>query len=193
MANANDIKNGAVVKEGNDLWMFIEFQHVKPGKGPAFIRTKRKNVMTGKVVEKTYNPNENLEFTNIDRKNMQYTYNDGANYVFMDTKTFEQAEISETVVGDDRKYLTEGETEVTVAFHEGNALFMELPLSANVTIKYTEPDNQGNSANARLKPATFENSAGEEFEVQVPGFIEIGDRIVVDTRTNEFKERLKKA
>jgi elongation factor P len=188
MATSNDIKNGTVVKDGSALWMVIEFQHVKPGKGGAFVRTKQKNVMTGKVVEKTYNAGAKMEFTTVDRQNMQYSYNDGQDFVFMNTTSYEQTMIPASVVGDDRKYLTEGETTVVVAFHEGGALFIELPPSVTVEVKYTEPGLQGDRSNAGTKPATFENN-GEDWEIQVPLFIEIGEKVIVDTRTNEFKSR----
>lgn len=188
MATSNDIKNGTVIQDGNDLWQVIEFQHVKPGKGGAFVRTKQKNVMTGKVVEKTYNAGAKMDFTTVDRQNMQYSYNDGSDFVFMNTNTYDSVNIPTSVVGDDEKYLTEGETEVVVAFHNNNPLFIELPPSVTVEIKYTEPGLQGDRSNAGTKPATFEN-AGKDWEIQVPLFIEIGEKVIVDTRTNEFKSR----
>jgi elongation factor P len=191
MATSNDIQNGSIIKDGNNLWLVVEFQHVKPGKGGAFVRTKQKNVMTGKVVEKTYNAGASLEFTKVNRQKMQYSYNDGGDFVFMNTTTYEQVTVPAAIVGDDRRYLTEGETLVDVADHDGDTLFIDLPPSVIVEIKYTEPGLQGDRSNAGTKPATFENN-GEDWEVQVPLFIEIGEKIIVDTRTNEFKERAKK-
>ncbi|MDR2508857.1 MAG: elongation factor P [Candidatus Ancillula sp.] len=188
MATSNDIKNGTIIQDGNDLWQVIEFQHVKPGKGGAFVRTKQKNVMTGKVVDKTYNAGAKVDFTTVDRQNMQYSYNDGVDFVFMNTNTYDQVTLSAAVVGEDRRYLTEGETEVVVAFHDGNPLFIELPPAVVVEVKYTEPGLQGDRSNAGTKPATFENNS-EDFEIQVPLFINIGDKVKVDTRTNEYKDR----
>jgi elongation factor P len=189
MATSNDIQNGSVITENGSLWQVIYFQHVKPGKGGAFVRTKQKNVMTGKVVEKTYNAGAKVEFTTVNRQNMQYSYKDGADYVFMNTNTYEQVSIPSTIIDNDRRYLDEGITEVVIAFHEDEPLFIELPPSVEVTVKYTEPGLQGDRSNAGTKPATFENG-GEDFEIHVPLFIEIGERIKVDTRTDEYMSRV---
>lgn len=189
MATSNDIQNGSVITENGQLWQVIYFQHVKPGKGGAFVRTKQKNVMTGKVVEKTYNAGAKVEFTTVNRQNMQYSYKDGADFVFMNTTTYESVTISEAIIGNDRRYLEAGITTVVVAFHEDTPLFIELPPSVEITIKYTEPGLQGDRSNAGTKPATFEME-GEDFEVQVPLFVEIGERIKVDTRTDEYMSRV---
>ncbi|MDR0950531.1 MAG: elongation factor P [Candidatus Ancillula sp.] len=190
MATSNDIKNGTIIHEGDNLWQVIKFQHVKPGKGGAFVRTTQKNVMTGKVVDKTYNAGAKVEFTNVDRQSMQFSYKDGDDFVFMNMNDYSQVTIPGVVVGEDRKWLVAGETEVTVAFNEGQALFIELPLTAQVTITYTENGLQGDRSNAGTKPANFEND-GETFEIQVPLFVNTGDKIEVDTRSGEYKTRVK--
>ena len=177
MATTNDLKNGMVLKLENQLWQVVEFQHVKPGKGPAFVRTKLKHVESGKNVDKTFNAGTKVETATVDRRTMQYLYNDGSNYVFMDTGTYEQTEVDPDIVGAAKNFLLEN-MEAVVATNEGRVLFIELPASVELTITYTEPGVVGDSATGRTKPATLETGA----EIQVPLFIEQGEKIKVDTR-----------
>ncbi|WP_460852732.1 elongation factor P [Nocardioides montaniterrae] len=177
MATTNDLKNGMVLNLEGQLWAVVEFQHVKPGKGPAFVRTKLKNVESGKNVDKTFNAGTKVETATVDRRSWQYLYNDGMNYVFMDTTTFDQIEVSPEIVGDAKNFLLEN-MDVNIAMNEGRVLFVELPASAEFTITYTEPGVMGDSATGRTKPATLETGA----EIQVPLFIENGEKIKVDTR-----------
>jgi elongation factor P len=177
MATTNDLKNGMVLNIDGQLWAVVEFQHVKPGKGPAFVRTKLKNVESGKNVDKTFNAGTKVETATVDRRSWQYLYNDGTNYVFMDTGTFDQIEVDPEIVGDARDFLLEN-MDVNIAMNEGRVLFVELPASVELTITYTEPGVMGDSATGRTKPATLETGA----EIQVPLFIENGEKIKVDTR-----------
>ena len=177
MATTNDLKNGMVLNIDGGLWAVTEFQHVKPGKGPAFVRTKLRNVESGKNVDKTFNAGTKVETATVDRRTMQYLYNDGTNYVFMDTSTYDQLEIAPELVGDAKNYMLENQ-EAIVATNEGRVLFIELPASVELTITYTEPGVVGDSATGRTKPATLETG----HEIQVPLFIENGEKIKVDTR-----------
>lgn len=185
MASTNDIKNGTVLKLDGNLWNVIEFQHVKPGKGGAFVRTKLKNVNTGKVVDKTFNAGAKVETTTVDRTEYQYLYQDGTDYVFMDNKTYEQVYVPAAVVGDASDYMLENQN-VTVAFHEGTPLYIEMPPSVVLEITYTEPGLQGDRSTGGNKPATVETGA----TVQVPLFVEQGTRIKVDTRTGDYLGRV---
>jgi elongation factor P len=186
MASTNDLKNGMVLKLEGQLWQVVEFQHVKPGKGPAFVRTKLKHVESGKNVDKTFNAGTKVETATVDRRTMQYLYNDGANYVFMDTGTYEQTEVDPDIVGNAKNFMLEN-TEAIVATNEGRVLFIELPASVELTITYTEPGVVGDSATGRTKPATVETGA----EIQVPLFVEQGERIKVDTRDSSYLGRVK--
>ncbi|MEI2713337.1 MAG: elongation factor P [Nocardioides sp.] len=186
MATTNDLKNGMVLRIDNGLWAVQEFQHVKPGKGPAFVRTKLKNVESGKIVDKTFNAGTKVETANVDRRTMQYSYHDGSNYVFMDTGTWEQVEISEAIVGDAKNFLLEN-NEAIVAANDGRVLFIELPASVEMTITFTEPGLAGDSATGRTKPATVETG----HEIQVPLFINQGERVKVDTRDSSYLGRVK--
>ena len=177
MATTNDLKNGMVLRIEGQLWAVVEFQHVKPGEGPAFVRTKLRNVESGKNVDKTFNAGTKVETATVDRRSYQYLYNDGMNYVFMDTGTFEQIEVSPEIMGDTTDFLLEN-MDVNIATNEGRVLFVELPASVELTITYTEPGVMGDSATGRTKPATLETGA----EIQVPLFIENGEKIKVDTR-----------
>ncbi|HJQ07064.1 MAG TPA: elongation factor P [Nocardioides sp.] len=177
MATTNDLKNGMVLNIDGQLWTVVEFQHVKPGKGPAFVRTKLKNVESGKNVDKTFNAGTKVETATVDKRTWQYLYNDGQNYVFMDGGTFEQLEVEPAIVGDAANFMLEN-TDVIIAMNEGRVLFIELPASVELTITYTEPGVMGDSATGRTKPATLETGA----EIQVPLFIENGEKIKVDTR-----------
>lgn len=185
MATSNDLKNGMVLNIDGQLWSVIEFQHVKPGKGPAFVRTKLRNVLSGKVVDKTFNAGVKVETANVDRREMQYLYNDGSGYVFMDTSSYDQITLNNEVVGDSSNYLLENQM-ATVALHEGEPLYVELPASVVLEITYTEPGLQGDRSTGGTKPATLETG----FQIQVPLFIENNTRVKVDTRTGEYLGRV---
>ncbi len=185
MATSNDIKNGTVLRIDGQLWTILEFQHVKPGKGGAFVRTKMKNVLSGKVVDKTFNAGVKVETANVDRRDFQYLYMDGADYVFMDNDTYDQITIPAEVVGDAASYLLEGQS-VMVASNDGNPLYIELPASVVLEITYTEPGLQGDRSTGGTKPATLETGA----EIQVPLFLEQGTKVKVDTRTGDYLGRV---
>ncbi|WP_446663416.1 elongation factor P [Flexivirga sp. B27] len=185
MASTNDLKNGLVLKIDNQLWSVVEFQHVKPGKGPAFVRTKLKNVLSGKTVDKTFNAGVKVETANVDRSDMQYLYNDGTDYIFMDTKTYDQLPIAADTVGKAADYLLENQ-EAIVAQHDGTALYVELPASVVLEITHTEPGLQGDRSSGGTKPATLETGA----EIQVPLFLEQGTKVKVDTRDGSYLGRV---
>lgn len=170
MADTTAFKNGLVLKIDNKLQQIVEFQHVKPGKGPAFVRTKLKDVMTGKVTDKTWNAGAKVETATVDRRDMTYLYFDGTNYVVMDDKTFDQVELDENKFGDAAKFLKEN-MPVQVSFHENEPLFAELPVSVELEVQHTDPGLQGDRSNGGTKPATLETGA----EIQVPLFIETGN------------------
>jgi elongation factor P len=185
MATSNDLKNGLVLNIDGQLWTVIEFQHVKPGKGPAFVRSKLKNVLTGKVVEKTFNAGVKVETASVDKREMNYLYNDGSGYVFMDNQNYEQMTLSEEVVGDGKNYLLENQGAV-VAVYEGNPIYVELPANVVLEITYTEPGLQGDRSSGGTKPATLETG----LQIQVPLFIEQNVKVRVDTRTGEYLGRV---
>ena len=185
MASTNDLKNGMVLNIDGQLWTVIEFQHVKPGKGPAFVRTKLKNVTSGKTLDKTFNAGVKVDTANVDKRTMQYLYNDGSDYIFMDGDTYDQISVSPDVVGDAAKYLLENQ-DALVARHDGNVLFIELPASVVLEITYTEPGLQGDGSTGGTKPATVETGA----EIQVPLFLETGTKIKVDTRDGSYLGRV---
>ena len=185
MATSNDLKNGMVLSIENQLWSVIEFQHVKPGKGPAFVRTKLRNVSSGKVVDKTFNAGIKIETANVDRRDMQYLYNDGSGYVFMDSTNYEQITVDSKVMGETSNFLLENQL-ATVALHEGNPLYVELPASVVLEITYTEPGLQGDRSSGGTKPATVETG----HQIQVPLFIENNTKVKVDTRTGEYLGRV---
>ena len=186
MATTNDLKNGTTLKlDGGELWNVVEFQHVKPGKGGAFVRTKLKNVTSGKVVDRTFNAGTKVEIANVDRREMQYLYADGDSYIFMDTATYDQLHVSNEVVGGNADYLLE-EAKVTVAVNDGNPLYIELPAAVTMTIAQTDPGVQGDRSTGGTKPATLETGA----VIQVPLFITTGERVKVDTRTGDYLGRV---
>jgi elongation factor P len=185
LATTNDLKNGIVLKIDGQLWTVVEFQHVKPGKGGAFVRTKLKNVLSGKVVDKTFNAGLKVETATVDKRAMQYLYRDGDDFVFMDTATYDQLPISESVVAGSANYLLENQ-EAVVAIHEGTPLFVELPASVELLIEYTEPGLQGDRSTGGTKPARLETGA----EVSVPLFLNVGERIKVDTRDGSYISRV---
>ena len=184
MASTADIKNGTVINIDGQLWSVIEFQHVKPGKGGAFVRTKMKNVVSGKVVDKTYNAGTKIETANVDRRDFQYLYNDGTEFIFMDKTTYEQMSVPAVTVGDAANFMLENQ-DVQLAIHEGSPLYIELPTSVVLEITYTEPGLQGDRSTGGTKPATVETG----YEIQVPLFIKEGERVKVHTETREFAGR----
>ncbi len=177
MASTSDFKNGLVLQIEGQLWTIIEFQHVKPGKGPAFVRTKLKNVLSGKVVDKTFNAGVKVETATVDRRDMTYLYHDGSDYIFMDGDTYDQVSISESTVGDQSRFLLENMA-VQVATHEDVPLFVELPVTVELVVKHTDPGLQGDRSTGGTKPATLETGA----EINVPLFINTGDKLKVDSR-----------
>jgi elongation factor P len=186
MASTNDLKNGMVLKIEGQLWAVVEFQHVKPGKGPAFVRTKLRNVESGKNVDKTFNAGTKVETANVDKRTMQYLYNDGSSYVFMDTSTYEQLEVTPEVVGDAKNFMLENQ-EAIVATNEGRVLFIELPASVELLIAETEPGLQGDRSTGGTKPATLETG----HTIAVPLFITTGEKVKVDTRDSSYLGRVK--
>lgn len=185
MATTNDLKNGMVLNIDGQLWNVVEFQHVKPGKGGAFVRTKLKNVLSGKVVDKTFNAGVKVETATVDKRTMQYLYRDGNDFVFMDTSTYDQLPVGEAVVGTSANYLLENQ-EAVVAIHEGTPLYVELPASVELLIEYTEPGLQGDRSTGGTKPARLETGA----EVSVPLFLNVGEKIKVDTRDGSYISRV---
>ena len=185
MASTADIRNGVVLSIDGQLWNVIEFQHVKPGKGGAFVRTKLKNVVSGKVVDRTYNAGAKIEIENVDRRDFTYLYNDGEAFVFMDATDYDQLTVPATVVGDAANFMLENQS-VTVALNNGNPLYVELPASVVLEITYTEPGLQGDRSTGGTKPATVETG----YEIQVPLFLEQGTKVKVDTRTGDYLGRV---
>ncbi|MEN2740972.1 elongation factor P [Microbacterium sp. X-17] len=185
MASTADIRNGVVLSIDGQLWNVVDFQHVKPGKGGAFVRTKLKNVMTGKVVDRTFNAGAKVEIENVDRRDFQYLYNDGESFVFMDVDDYDQINIPAATVGDAANFLLENQ-QVQIALNNGNPLYVELPASVVLEITYTEPGLQGDRSSAGTKPATVETG----YEIQVPLFLETGTKVKVDTRTGDYLGRV---
>ncbi|ALE06088.1 elongation factor P [Arthrobacter sp. ERGS1:01] len=185
MATTNDIKNGTVLKLEGQLWNIIEFQHVKPGKGGAFVRTKMRNILSGKVVDKTFNAGLKIETATVDRSDYQYLYADGEDFVFMDTHNYDQLTVSHEVVGDATNFMLEN-LNVTIALHEGAPLYIELPPSVQLRITYTEPGLQGDRSSAGTKPATVETG----YEIQVPLFVDNNTLVKVDTRDGSYLGRV---
>ncbi|MDH2444329.1 elongation factor P [Amnibacterium sp. CER49] len=185
MASTADIRNGVVLNIDGQLWNVVEFQHVKPGKGGAFVRTKLKNVVSGKVVDRTYNAGAKVDIENVDRRDFQFLYRDGDDFVFMDTDTYEQTPVPAGVVGDAANYLLENQS-ATIAMNNGNPLYVELPASVVLEVTYTEPGLQGDRSSAGTKPATLETGA----EIQVPLFLETGTKVKVDTRSGDYLGRV---
>ena len=185
MATTNDIKNGSVLNLDGQLWAVVEFQHVKPGKGGAFVRTKMKNVRSGKVVDKTFNAGTKIDFAVVDRRDYSFLYEDGADFVFMDQSDFDQVTVAGAVVGDAANYMLANQP-VSIAMHDGEALYVELPASVVLEITYSEPGLQGDRSTGGTKPATLETG----FEIQVPLFVEQGTRVKVDTRSGEYLGRV---
>ncbi len=184
--STNDLKNGMTLDLDGTLFQVIEFQHVKPGKGGAFVRTKLRNVKTGAVLERTFNAGVKVGLAIVDRKDMQCLYRDGDNFTFMDLESYEQLPVPAAIVGDAVNYLQDGATAM-VATHRGNPISVELPAAVVLAVSKTDPGVKGDRVSGALKPATVETG----IVVQVPLFVEEGERIKVDTRTGEYLERVK--
>jgi elongation factor P len=184
MATTNDLKNGLVLNLDGQLWTVIDFQHVKPGKGGAFVRTKLKNVLSGKVVDKTFNAGVKVDTATVDRREMTYLYRDGDDFVFMDTQSYDQLHVPQSVVGDAEHFMLENQDAI-VGLHEGTPLFVELPASVVLSIDYTEPGLQGDRSSGGTKPARLDTG----FEIQVPLFITTGEKVKVDTRDGSYLGR----
>lgn len=184
MITAGDFRNGVIFELDSQVYRVVEFQHVKPGKGAAFVRTKLKNVITGAVLEKTFNPTEKVQETQIDRKDMQYLYNDGDTYYFMDNETFEQLPLQKEELGDTLNYLLDNMV-IKVLSYKGKVFGVEPPMFVELEVTYTEPGFKGDTSTGASKPATLETG----YVLNVPLFIEIGEKIRIDTRTGEYMER----
>ena len=185
MVSAGDFRNGVTLEMDGNIYQIIEFQHVKPGKGAAFVRTKLKNIITGGVVEKTFRPTEKFPTARIDRVEMQYLYNDGDLYYFMNTENYDQIALNNETIGDALKFVKENEM-VKVCSHNGNVFAVEAPLFVELEVTETEPGFKGDTATGATKPATVETGA----VVYVPLFVETGDKLKIDTRTGEYLSRV---
>jgi elongation factor P len=185
MATTNDLKNGMVLNLDGQLWSVVWFQHHKPGKGGAVVRTKLKNVTSGKVVDKTFNADVKVETANVDKRTMSYLYDDGQSYVFMDTTTYDQIHLSYDIVGGAKNFLLENQ-EVVVAMYDDNPLYIELPASVELLVDYTEPGLQGDRSTGGTKPARLETG----HQIQVPLFITTGEKVKVDTRDSSYLGRV---
>ena len=185
MISAGDFRNGVTLEVEGNIYQIIEFQHVKPGKGAAFVRTKLKNIISGGVVEKTFRPTEKFPKAHIERKDMQYLYSDGELYHFMDVETYDQIALNEDAIGDALKFVKENEM-VKICSHKGNVFAVEPPLFVELAIIDTEPGFKGDTAQGATKPATVETGA----VVYVPLFVDMGDVLKIDTRTGEYLSRV---
>ena len=185
MVSAGDFKNGLTIQMDNNIWQIIEFQHVKPGKGAAFVRTKLKNIVSGGVVEKSFRPTEKFDLAHIEKREYQYLYSDGDLYNFMDVETYEQIALNAETIGDSLKFVKENEM-CKVCSHNGNVFAVEPPLFVELEITETEPGFKGDTATGASKPAIVETGA----QVSVPLFVNQGDKIKIDTRTGEYLSRV---
>jgi elongation factor P len=185
VATTNDLKNGLVLNIDGNLWTVVEFQHVKPGKGGAFVRTKLKNVLSGKVVDRTFNAGTKVETATVDKRDMQYLYKDGDDFVFMDSSNYDQLTVPADTVGEAANFMLENQDAV-VAMHDGAALYVELPASVVLEITYTEPGLQGDRSTGGTKPATLETG----YQIAVPLFLETGTKVKVDTRNGDYLGRV---
>jgi len=184
MISVNDLKTGLTLQLDNGLWSVVEFLHVKPGKGAAFVRSKLKNVETGQVVEKTFRAGEKVAKATLDRREMQYLYKEGKDFIMMDNESYEQTQLTETQIGDSIKYLKEN-MNVQVLLHDGKVIGVDIPAHVELEVVDTPPAEKGNTAQGGTKPATLETGA----VVNVPFFVVNGDVIRVDTRSNEYLDR----
>ena len=185
MISASEFRNGVTIEFEGNIYQIIDFQHVKPGKGAAFVRTKLKNIKSGGVVEKTFRPTEKVENAHIDRKDMNYLYNDGELYYFMDNETYDQIAVNKDVIGDSLKFVKENDT-CKVVSHNGNIFGIEPPLFVELLITECEPGVKGDTATGATKPCTVETGA----QLNVPLFVNQGDTIKIDTRTGEYLSRV---
>jgi elongation factor P len=185
MATTNDLKNGMTLNIDGQLWNVVEFQHVKPGKGGAFVRTTLKNVLSGKVVDRTFNAGTKVETANVDKRGMSYLYREGDEFVFMDSETYDQIHVPSGTIAENANYLLEN-AEVTVALHDGTPLYVELPASVELIIKHTDPGLQGDRSTGGTKPAELETGA----TIQVPLFVSTGEKVKVDTRDGRYIGRV---
>ena len=185
MISAGDFRNGVTVEIDGNVCQIVEFQHVKPGKGAAFVRTKYKNIITGSVLEKSFRPTEKFPTARIERVDMQYLYSDGGLYYFMNVETFDQVGLTEEQVGDSLKFVKENEM-VKICSHNGNVFAIEPPLFVELVVTETEPGFAGNTAQGATKPAIVETGA----QVMVPLFVNQGDKLKIDTRTGEYLSRV---
>ena len=185
MATTNDLKNGLVLNIDGQLWTVVEFQHVKPGKGGAFVRTTLKNVLSGKVVDRTFNAGTKVETATVDKRGMTYLYREGTDFVFMDSATYDQVHVPAATVGDGANYLLDN-ADAVVAVHAGTPLYVELPTSVALVISHTDPGVQGDRSTGGTKPATLETGA----EIQVPLFVSTGEKVKVDTRDGRYLGRV---
>ena len=185
MATTNDLKNGLVLNLDGQLWTVTAFQHVKPGKGGAFVRTTLKNVLTGKVVDRTFNAGTKVDTATVDKRNMTYLYREGDDFVFMDGDTFEQIYVPAATVGTGADYLLDN-TEAVVAVHEGTPLYVELPVTMELVVQHTDPGLQGDRSTGGTKPATLETG----YDIAVPLFLGTGTKVKVDTRTGDYLGRV---
>ena len=185
MATTNDLKNGMVLNLDGQLWSVVWFQHHKPGKGGAVVRTKLKSVMSGKTVDKTFNADVKVDIAQVDKRDMQYLYHDGSAYVFMDKSTYDQVSLPDEVVGEAKDYMLDNQ-EAMVAVNDGQPLYIELPASVELAVEYTEPGLQGDRSSGGTKPARLETGK----EIQVPLFITSGEKVKVDTRDGSYLGRV---
>ena len=185
MASTSDFKNGLVLNLEGQLWTITEFQHVKPGKGPAFVRTTLKNVLSGKVVDKTFNAGAKVDTATVDKRDMTFLYKDGSDFVFMDGDTYDQISVPAATVGSAADYMLENQTAL-VAQNEGVVLYVELPASVELIVSHTDPGLQGDRSTGGTKPATLETGA----EIAVPLFLNTGEKIKVDTRDGRYLGRV---
>src|SRR3989440_3668563 len=184
--STNDLKNGMTLQLDGELWTVLDFLHHKPGKGQAVVRTKLRSVKTGNVLDRTFKADEKVGLAILDKREMQYLYREGTDFVFMDTESYDQHQVPDAVAGDAARYLSEGATGI-VAVYEGNPISVELPAAAVLAVTKTDPGLKGDRVSGAMKPATLETG----ITVQVPLFVEEGDRVKVDTRTGEYLTREK--
>jgi elongation factor P len=185
MVSTNDLKNGMVLNLDGQLWSVLWFQHHKPGKGGAVVRTKLRNVASGAVVERTFRADEKVDQAVVDKREMSYLYHDGTHYVFMDSQTYDQLSVEEDEIGDNKNWITEGQV-ATLSLYEGRPVAVELPASVELKIEHTDPGVKGDRVSGAMKPATLSTGV----TVQVPLFIESGETVRVDTRTGEYITRV---
>ncbi|MBW1644960.1 MAG: elongation factor P [Deltaproteobacteria bacterium] len=186
MYSTPDFRKGLRIEVNGEPYIIVDFQHVKPGKGGAFVRTKLKNLLSGNVVDKTFRSGEKVGKPDLEEKEMQFLYQDGEGFHFMDNATYEQLALQEEVIGDSKNFLQEN-TNVTILFYQGRAINLELPIFVELEVTEAEPGVKGDTASGASKPVTVETGA----KIQVPLFINVGDRLKIDTRTGEYIERVK--